>query len=179
MRYLDKLLANKILQGDVQAFESLIDNYKGRVFSYCLRMSNDHHASEDMTQEVFLKIYRNMQYYDSRKAALNTWIYAICRNTCLNYIRDRERTGIVGTALTQPDDIASLGNPYQSLENRLCLLRALNRLSLEERELLIMKDYLDLKYREIAQLLDTPVGTIKSKIHNTRMRVKQELEETR
>lgn len=178
MRYLDKLHANKILQGDVKAFESLIDSYKGRVFSYCLRMSNDHHASEDLTQEVFLKVYRNMKYYDSRKAALNTWIYTICRNICLNYIRDRERAGI-GTILTEFDAISCSSDPYRSLDNRLILIRALNKLSLEERELLIMKDYLDFKYREIGQLLDLPVGTVKSRIHSARVRLKQELEESR
>ncbi|MEN6392128.1 MAG: RNA polymerase sigma factor [Syntrophomonas sp.] len=178
MRYLDKLQANKIIQGDVKAFEILIESYKGRVFSYCLRMSNDHHASEDLTQEVFLKVYRNMQYYDSHKAALNTWIYTICRHTCLNYVRDRERAGM-DTALAEPDTLGCSGDPYRSLDNRLCLIRALNKLSLEERELLIMKDYLDFKYREIAKLLGLPVGTIKSRIHSTRMRVKQELEETR
>lgn len=178
MRYLDKLQANKIVQGDGQAFESLINTYKGRVFSYCLRMSNDHHASEDLTQEIFLKVYRNMEHYDSRKAAMNTWIYVICRHTCLNYIRDRERCGAC-TALPEHDALCNPGDQYRTLENRLCLIRALNRLPLEERELLIMKDYLDLKYREIAHILNLPVGTIKSRIHGTRQRVRHELEESR
>lgn len=178
MRYLDKLQANKIVQGDVQAFENLINSYKGRVFSYCLRMSNDHYASEDLTQEIFLKVYRNMEYYDSRKAAINTWIYAICRHTCLNYIRDRKRCGD-HTALPEHDTFSNPGDQYRSLENRLCLIRALNKLSLEERDLLIMKDYLDLKYREIAQILELPVGTVKSRIHGTRQRVRQELEGSR
>ncbi|HWP96748.1 MAG TPA: RNA polymerase sigma factor [Syntrophomonadaceae bacterium] len=172
MRYLDRLIAKRIREGDVQAFEGLMVDFQARLFSYCIRMTNDYHAAEDLTQEIFIKVFKNIGLYDETKAALSTWIYTICRRTCLNYLRD------YGREPYQPiheDPMGAGGtgkDPYKFLEDRLLLIRALNELDPEDREMVILKDYLDLKYREIGRILILPTGTVKSRIHSIRTRLR-------
>ncbi len=173
MRYLDRLTAIRIQAGDVQSFEALISLFKSRIFSYCLRMIEDHFVAEDLTQEIFLKVYRNINDYDWTKASLSTWIYSITRNTCLNYLRDKEKH----QHQVINGDFSEIGvkteDPYLFLEDKLCLVRALNKLAPEDKELVIMKDYLDLKYRDIGQILQMPTGTVKSLLHGIRARLRK------
>jgi len=175
MKYLDRLTAIRIREGDAQTFEALIRAYQSRVFSYCLRITNDHGAAEDLTQEIFLKVYRSIESYNWQQARLSTWIYTISRNTCFNYLCSLERrapeTVVGGEELSQ---LASRDRIFQ-LEDRIRLIEALNQLSPEDRDLVLWKDYLDLKYSEIGQILQLPVGTVKSRLFTIRRRLRQEL----
>lgn len=173
MRYLDRLTAIRIQAGDVQSFEALINIFKSRIISYCVRMLNDHYVAEDLTQEIFLKVYRNMNDYDWQKASLSTWIYSITRNTCLNYLRDKGKHQHQVMNAGFPEACVEAEDPYLFLEDKLCLVQALNTLTPEDRELVIMKDYLDLKYREIGQILQLPTGTVKSRLHGIRARLRK------
>ncbi|MGE5391225.1 MAG: RNA polymerase sigma factor [Deltaproteobacteria bacterium] len=176
MRYLDRLTAIRIREGDTLAFETLIHTYQSRVFSYCLRMTDDHGAAEDLAQEVFLKVYRNIGSYDCHKAGLSTWVYAISRNTALNYLRSLERKE--REVAISAEELARLASPNQTngLEDRLRLIEALNKLDPEDRDIVLWKDYLDLRYSEIAQLLQLPVGTVKSRLFSIRRSLRRELE---
>lgn len=175
MKYLDRLTAIRIREGDAEAFEALLRTYQSRVFSYCLRMTNDYGSAEDLTQEIFLKVYRSIGSYDWQRAQLSTWIYTISRNTSLNYLRSLEHrvpeTMAGGNELVN----AVAPDPLADLEERMRLIQALNKLSPEERDLVLWKDYLDLKYSEIGKLLQLPVGTVKSRLFSIRNRLRQEL----
>ncbi|MGE5422838.1 MAG: RNA polymerase sigma factor [Ignavibacteriales bacterium] len=171
MRFNDRSVAIKILEGDIEAFEMFIDSFKSRVFSYCLRMTNDYSTAEELTQDTFVKAYRGISAYDWHKASLSTWIYTICRNTCFNHLRDAARQpghyDLAGyeKQLSNRDD-------YLSLEQRICLYAALDRLTVEEREIILMKDYLDIAYHEIGQIMGLPTGTVKSRIHSIRIKLR-------
>jgi len=175
MRYLDRLTAIRIREGDAPAFEALIRTYQSRVFSYCLRMTNDYGAAEDLTQEIFLRVYRNIGSYDWQQARLSTWIYTISRNACFNYLRTLERR--VPETMMSGEELSRLASPERiaQLEDRISLIEALNRLSPEEREMVLWKDYLDLKCSEIAIILQVPVGTVKSRLFSIRRRLRQDL----
>lgn len=175
MKYLDRLTAIRIREGDVEAFEALIHAYQSRVFSYCLRMTNDYQVAEDLTQEVFIKVYRNIEKYDWQQSRLSTWIYTISRNTSLNYLRDLERR--VPEKILGGDELAKIvaGETTLLVEERMRLIEALSRLSPEEREMVLWKDYLDLKCSEIAEILQMPVGTVKSRLFSIRRRLRQDL----
>lgn len=170
MRFNDRSIAIRIHEGDAEAFERFIDTFKSRVFSYCLRMVDDYHTAEELTQDTFLKAYRSIGGYDWHKASLSTWLYTICRNNCLNHLRDMKR---------QPGPIEN-DNPvrvltadqYFMLEQKLSLLEALNRLTPEEREMVLLKDYLDLRYHEVGQILGVPTGTVKSRTHTIRAKLR-------
>lgn len=171
MRFNDRSIAIRIQEGDAEAFERFIDTFKSRVFSYCLRMVNDYHAAEELTQDTFLKAYRGISGYDWHKASLSTWLYTICRNNCLNHLRDMKRQ----PGQFEDDEYAvqvSTTDQYYMLEQSLCLLEALNRLSPEEREMVLLKDYLDLTYHAVGQILGVPTGTVKSKTHTIRAKLR-------
>ncbi|MGE5398608.1 MAG: RNA polymerase sigma factor [Chitinophagales bacterium] len=170
MRLTDRLVAKRIQEGDVEAFEKLINLFKSRVFSYCLRMSNDYYAAEELTQDIFLKVYRGINGYDSRKSSLSTWIFRICRNTCLNYVRDAKRRPSPINDEEYPDQLVAADH-YFMLEQRVLLMEALNALILEDRDLVLMKDYLDLPYRDIGQIMGIPVGTVKSRLNRIRAKL--------
>lgn len=177
MRILDMITSRKIRDGDVEAFENLIDLYKQKVFNYCLRMTNNYYIAEDLAQDVFIKVYQRITTYDSSKSSLSTWIYVICRNTCLNYLRDTKKKTLcevdpqlLGTVLT-PEDL------ILQEEERQRLLTALNSLSVQDRELIIMTDYLRLKYREVGEIMGIPTGTVKSRLHGIRQKLKKDLGE--
>lgn len=176
MRYLDRLTAIRIREGDVEAFEALINTYQSRVFSYCLRMINDYGAAEDLTQEIFLKVYRGIRTYDWQAGRLSTWIYAITRNTCINHLRTQDRR--VTETKVSGDELSRQRSPnlFSHLEDRIRLVAALNKLSPEDRDIVLWKDYLDLKYREIGDMLGLPIGTVKSRLFSIRQRLRQELE---
>lgn len=173
MRLLDKLIANKIRDGDVKAFEDLINVHKERVFNYCLRMAGNYHLAEELAQEVFVRVYRNIAGYDWRKAALSTWIYTISHNTCLNYLRNSKKDQHQAFAETYMDKYPSAEDQYLVIEDRERMIRALNALLLEEKELVLMKDYLGLKYREVGQITGVPAGTVKSRLHQVRAKVRK------
>lgn len=163
--------------GDVEAFEKIIDLYKHKVFNYCLRMTNDYYIAEDLAQDVFVKVYQRITTYDWSKSSLSTWIYVISRNTCLNYLRDTKKKTLseadpqlLGTVLT-PEDLVL------QEEERQRLLTALNSLSVQDRELIIMTDYLSLKYREVGEIMGIPTGTVKSRLHGIRQKLKKDLGE--
>lgn len=177
MRLLDMSIANQIRDGDAEAFESLINEHKSRVFSYCLRMCENHYAAEDLAQDVFLQAYTNINRYDWTKSSLKTWIFVIAHNICLNYLRNNK--GRVHTEVAQDfiDDSRSPEEQYLYREDIGRLIAALRSLPGEDRELVIMKDYLGLKYREVALVLEIPVGTVKSRLHGIRAKLRQMLED--
>lgn len=173
MRLLDKLTANKIRDGDVRAYEELINAHKDRVFNYCLRMAGNYHLAEELAQEVFVKVFRGIGSYDWRKAALSTWIYTISHNTCLNYLRNSRKEQHQAFEETYMDKYPSAEEQYLVIEDRERMIKALNALPPEERELVLMKDYLELKYREVGQITGVPAGTVKSRLHQVRAKIRR------
>lgn len=177
MRISDMITSRKIRDGDVETFEKIIDLYKQKVFNYCLRMTNNYYIAEDLAQDVFIKVYQRITTYDWSKSSLSTWIYVISRNTCLNYLRDTKievhgeiELQLSGNNLT-PEDL------ILKEEERQRLLAALNSLPVQDRELIIMVDYLSLKYREAGELMGIPTGTVKSRLHGIRQKLKKDLGE--
>lgn len=172
MRIMDRITADRIKSGDVEAYEDLITHYQSRVFSYCLRMTGNFHDAEELAQDVFVKVFRHIDQYDSGKGALSTWIFRIAHNNCANHLRNqgvrRDKPGLEEMLHSLPEP----GDPYRRVDQQADLASALAGLETADRELVLMKDYLDLKVSEIAQILDIPSGTVKSRLHTARARLK-------
>jgi RNA polymerase sigma-70 factor (ECF subfamily) len=168
-RLLDKITAGKISNGDSLSFETLIRAYKDKVFNYCYHFCNDYHHAEELTQEIFIKVYRNIKHYDCRKSSLSTWIYTITHNECINSIRTNAHETlyeeVIPESYTTEDDYLK-----QELLNQLNM--AIHSLTPQERSLILMKDYYGLKLKEISKVMDLPVGTLKSRLHNTRWKIR-------
>lgn len=170
----ERELVSRCLRGDEAAWEALLQAHTRKVYNLCYRFTGHSGDAEDLTQEVFIKLFQTVSNYDPAKAKLGTWINRIARNHLVDHYR-RTRNDRVTSALDDQIPIADPsagGHPasqVESRESREKLQEGLNRLSPDLREAVILRDLQDLDYAEIAQILEVPEGTVKSRINRGRL----------
>jgi RNA polymerase sigma-70 factor (ECF subfamily) len=170
--------------GDRKAFRWLVERHEARVVLLARRQLRDDEAARDVAQEVFLKAYRNLHRFEGR-SRFSTWLYRLTVNQCHDW-RRREaarptwHAGDAGTesveSLVAP---ASDTDPVRSSERadlRRGIARALEALPEDMRTTLVLREVDDLSYAEIARIQDIPKGTVMSRLHNARRRLRVELE---
>ena len=175
-------LVSRCLQGDAQAWELLVRSQQRRVYGLCYRFTGSPTEAEDLTQDVFLKVYRNLRSFDPVKASFGVWLSALTRNLLVDHYR-RSRLERASESLDEPStadedgptraERLPDGAPGQErhiagVELRAKVQAALARISPELREAVILRDLEDLDYREIADVLCIPQGTVKSRISRGR-----------
>jgi RNA polymerase sigma-70 factor (ECF subfamily) len=186
------LLVRRCISGDAAAWEEIVQRYHRRIYNVCYRFAGDADNAQDLTQEVFIKMYRTLSTYDSGKGAFMTWVTTITRNLLVDHFRktkgDRVTDSLDSTASEHEDAqplserIADRAPPpdasVQSRETREMVHLALQKLSPELREAVILRDLQDLDYREIATALRVPEGTVKSRINRGRAELARLLQRT-
>ncbi|MCX7803632.1 MAG: sigma-70 family RNA polymerase sigma factor [Planctomycetota bacterium] len=177
----DEELMKLCQEADMEAFDVLYARYSGPVMSFIRRMIGDHSRSEVLTQEAFLRIFREAGNYRYPRS-FSTWFYTIVRNLCKNDLRymSRHPTISLEASVSESgrgsDDSPKIGDSLKArtsepLDNILSeererrLLNALNDLPELEREILILHRFQGLKYREISEIVGVPVGTVRSRLH--------------
>ncbi len=175
-------LAARCVGGDHAAWESLVRREQRRVYGLCYRFTGSAADAEDLTQEVFLKVYRNLQSFDPVRASFGVWLTALTRNLLVDHYR-RSRLERSSESLDEPlghdaegqtraerlpDPRAGQEQHVAGLELRARVQAALARVTPELREAVILRDLQDLDYREIADVLGIPQGTVKSRISRGR-----------
>lgn len=181
----DNQLVQQCLQGDNSAWEILVQTHTRRVFNMCYRFTGDRHAAEDLTQDVFLKVYRTLGSYSSAQGALTAWLTSVTRNLLIDNYRRTKRDRLTDSiddenaspveekpaAGRRPDQLAEHGELQRQLQS------ALNKMSPELREAVILRDLQGLDYREIREALAVPEGTVKSRINRGRIELARLLEQ--
>ena len=167
--------------GDVAAFEALYHRYYRRVYSLCFRMTRNASAAEDLTQNVFIQLFRKLKTFRG-SSSFTTWLHRLTVNEVLMHFRKnvvkKERTTDDGTTPTQI--VRGTQNPDRmSLVDRIVLDEAIERLSPGYRAVFILHDVEGYEHEEIAKLLGCAVGTSKSQLHKARLRLRQLLKEHR
>jgi RNA polymerase sigma-70 factor (ECF subfamily) len=167
------ILIEQCLSGDQAAWEAIVRQNWRKVFNVAYKFVGKHDEAEDLTQDIFLKIFKALKTFD-RRANFQTWIISISRNLCIDHYRSvrKERQTIareVDTSDLQPAS-ADRG-PYQTVEHG--DLRTLLRLTL--RTAVILRDLQELSYQEIADRLGLPEGTVKSRINRGRIELARQL----
>jgi RNA polymerase sigma-70 factor (ECF subfamily) len=171
----DAELVELCRQGDQQAWAEIVRRYSRRIYNLAYRFTSSHAAAEDLTQEVFIRVYRSLDQYDERLGDLSNWLMRLARNLIIDDYRKRQRT-----PTDSSDDLAdheyhlrASGDSPQRLlerqERRLQVLAAISKLSPDLRECVILRDIEELSYQEIADLLKIPEGTVKSRINRGRI----------
>ncbi|HHU78280.1 MAG: RNA polymerase sigma factor [Caldicoprobacterales bacterium] len=167
--------------GSLSAFEELIGLYEKKIYNYCLRMTNSREDAEDLTQEVFVRVYRNLNKFRG-KSRLSTWIYRIAHNVCIDQYR---RTKAVSISISQPrgaDDEREMELPAESpspeeeiirREEQERLLECISRLKPAYRTVIVLRDIQNHSYEEIAEILSLPLGTVKSHISRARAALRE------
>jgi len=145
------------------SFTALFHQYKNLVFRTAFLLLNSEQEAEDALQEIFLRVYKALPSFDPTKGAFTTWLYRIT----VNYCRSRRRRHVLPTfplENARPSDLANVSECVERAENEDIVLRAMAQLSDDLRTVLVLRYYLDLSYREIADVLNIPEGTVKSRL---------------
>ena len=176
------VLVRRCLAGDAGAWEDIVRAYNRRIYNLCYRFTNSPDNAEDLTQEVFIKVYRTLASYDVEKGAFTTWVTTLTRNLLVDHFR-RSRmdrlTESIDAGRTEEDDSVSLSerlpdrgpspaDRLASQETQKMVQRALARISPDLREAVILRDLQDMDYKEISKVLRVPEGTVKSRINRGR-----------
>ncbi len=189
-------LVRRCTEGDSSAWTELVRGQHRRVFGLCYRFTGSSHDAEDLTQDVFLKLYGNLKNFDSSKGGFNTWITTLTRNLLVDHFRKNrlerasdsmdegwEQAPGDQEGLRMSDRMASHApSPHdQAAKQELgrMVQAALAKVSPELREAVILRDLQDMDYKEIASVLHIPEGTVKSRISRGRAELARLLERSK
>jgi RNA polymerase sigma-70 factor (ECF subfamily) len=159
--------------GDDEAFASLFHKYKNLVFRTSFLMLGHQHDAEDLLQDVFLEAHRSLRQYQADKGAFTTWLYRITINDCLNSKRKKLLSIVSFDEITGSREMFTDAN----LDIDESVQRAVNRLSPKLRAIVVLRYYADLSYAELTEVLDIPLGTVKSRLNQALHLLKCELSE--
>lgn len=168
----DRELVQRVLAGDQDAFTDLVLTYQRAVYNLTYRMLNNTVEAEDAAQEVFIRVYNNLERYDMQRS-FKTWVLSIASHYCIDEIRKRRLSwlsvddllpGELMAAIEHRsiEDLAIDGERNQTMQDMLTLLKP------DERAIIILRYWNDLSYEEIADALDTNVGVVKSRLFRAR-----------
>lgn len=161
----DEALLSAARSGDRAAFESLVRAHTRTVYAHALRFFGDPHAAEDVTQEVWIKVYRSLATFDDR-ARFSTWLYRVTRNACLDEVRSGKRRPVLADP---PETVAAPGGDLaDQVVLRASIEAAMAALPPDERDALSAIALFGLTYAEAAAVLGVPAGTVKSRVFRAR-----------
>ena len=177
-------LIQRCLAGDQQAWEEIVRQHRRKVFNIAYKFTGKHDEAEDLTQDIFLKIFRSLHTFD-RRANFQTWLVSVSRNLCIDHYRSvrKERETIdrdVDAGELTP--AASTPSAYAELEQRgrvELLRRAMAELQPTLRSAVMLRDIQELSYQEIAEKLQLPEGTVKSRINRGRTELARQIQRLR
>ncbi len=166
-------LIERCLAGDERAWDRIVTRHWRKVFNVAYKFVGRHDVAEDLTQEIFLKIFKALGTFD-RRANFQTWLVSVSRNLCIDHYRSvRKEREMVDRSVDAEDaqPTSREPDPLDALERddrRILLHRALARLPDTLRTAVLLRDIQEQSYREIARQLDLPEGTVKSRINRGR-----------
>lgn len=168
-------LIRRCQAGDEQAFADLFHQYKNLVYKIAYLMLDDADEAEDVLQEVFFQVYKSLSTFEHSKGAFTTWLYRVTVNECINR-RRKHRLLTINLEKVSPLALADHPSFPDQLEDEEAIRQALSRLSEKLRAVVILRYYSGLSYAEIAQILNIPVGTVKSRLDLALKTLRKELE---
>ena len=155
-------LIRRSLLGDQSAFEEIFQEYKNLVYKTAYLMLGNNEDAEDILQAVFIQVYKSLGSYDPTKGAFTTWLHRITVNACLNWQR-KQKFKLLSFSKQFEARTAKPSPEVQVIEN-LALRQALEELSIKLRAVIVLRYYWSLSYKEIAETLQIPLGTVKSRL---------------
>ncbi len=171
----DTSVVERCLSGQDAAWEDLVKTHTRRVYSICYRFTGTDSEAQDLTQEVFLRVFRSLKSFRSGEGSFVVWLSRLTRNLLIDHYRrtklDRATDSLEdqGPGLEEKTGLMSRADGMLAGREASELLQsALQRLSPELRETVVLRDLEELEYREIAQVLDVPEGTVKSRLNRGR-----------
>jgi RNA polymerase sigma-70 factor, ECF subfamily len=179
----DHRLIAECLQGDTAAYGVLVRRYQDRLYNTVYRLVGNAEDAYDVVQEAFLNAYQSLDSFKG-DSLFFTWLYRIAVNTAISLKRkqrpvvsiDASRNGEQGIEPLDPSESSRPGHAMEQAEQERRIHQALARLSPEHRAVLVMKDMEGQKYEIMAEILQVPIGTIRSRLHRARLELRELLE---
>lgn len=179
---LEKILTKKAKQGDTTAFEKLIISHERNVYNIAYRMFNNEEDAKDISQEVFMKVYKNLNKFDEN-SKFSTWLHRITVNTCIDELRKRKgkETNSIDESMSVDEGnikkqyADTTSSPEQILiakEDINNLKKFIYSLSENHKTLIILRDIQGLSYSEIAEITNNSLGTVKSRLARARIQLR-------
>ena len=172
----DQELLNRCLTGEDSAWEALLRGYTRKIYNLCYRFTGRVEEAEDLTQEVFIKVFQTLKSYDAAQGAFSTWLNRVARNHLVDHYRRTRKDRVTSSLEDELRTVEERPSPHtepirqvESRERKEGLQLAFDKLSPDLREAVILRDLHDLDYAEIAQVLGVPQGTVKSRINRGRL----------
>lgn len=183
----DGELVLKSQQGDIHAFDQLVDRYHGKIYGLTYNMTSNREDAEDLTQEVFVKAFEALPRFKGN-SSFYTWIYRIAVNKTINYRKKRNRKRALSLDQFDQDiktddvyhDLTAKGSPLRNIslsELQIKLNEALQNLSEKHRTVVVMHDMQGIPHDEIAKVVGASVGTVRSRLFYARRQMQAELAE--
>jgi RNA polymerase sigma-70 factor, ECF subfamily len=176
----EKEVISAAQKGDLKAFEQLLFLYEKRIYTYIYGFVNQKYDAEDLTQETFVKLYKNIRNIDTEKS-FKSWLYKIATNTVYDWLRRKKITPVM---LELNEEIAELeeaetmddNSPYDNEEKKRLVDDALNVVKPAHKKILHLFYREDLGYKEIAEVLNIPLNTVKTNLRRAKAALKEILE---
>jgi RNA polymerase sigma-70 factor (ECF subfamily) len=185
MEAIVKKRIKQVIKGDQDAFGDIVEIYKNSVYQLCFRMLGNRHEAEDMAQEAFIRAYVNIHTFN-QDLKFSTWLFRIATNLCIDRIRkkkpdyylDAEVAGTEGLTMYSqiPDKTPLPENEVESLELHETIQKEILKLPEKYRSAIVLKYIEELSLNEISEILDLPLGTVKTRIHRGREALRQQLQ---
>ncbi len=170
----DTELIELLRHGDRRAFADLYELHKSAIYRYCLRMLTNSDAAEDATQETFIKMHANIRLLQKPESFLS-WLFSIARNEVMMHIRRKRRNGV-----QNEEDVWDETTPYElivSTETKEIVQRLLQNLKSEYREVILLREYEQLSYAQIAEVTSDTESSVKSRLFKARKALTRRLKE--
>lgn len=178
---MDKDLLIRAAGGDREAFTRLVHEATPLLRRFVLWRTEGSGEGEDILQEVLLQVQRSLPSFRG-ESRFETWLYALARNVCRSALRRRGRPAAAVSMdaddagwLEIPDGSPGLLETLEGEQTRLLLREAVERLPVAQREVVLLRDWEGLSYEEMARVLDVPIGTVRSRLHNATVRLAEDL----
>jgi RNA polymerase sigma-70 factor (ECF subfamily) len=179
-------LLDRCRHGDGDAFQRIFDMFRGPIYSYLARTTGDRHLAEDLLQDTFLRMIQNLDRYEE-SGRFQAWLFRIAANRVRDWARRKSHSERVGGAADpdDPDSTGTVDRPVdvppetrmeQSEEIRL-LEGAVAGLEYDERQVLILRHYSDLSFKEIADIMNAPLGTVLARSHRALAKLRERMAE--
>jgi RNA polymerase sigma-70 factor (ECF subfamily) len=160
----------KAQRGDERAFSLIVRAYEVPVFNYVLRLVGDRSLAEDLTQEVFLRVYQGLPSF-SLRSRFTTWLFQVTKNRVLDELRAFERRPRAVVAIEDIPPLEAVDAPLEQVEEMDAVWRAIHELNVDLKMALLLRDVVGLSYNEIADSLEITLATVKWRIYKAREEV--------
>ena len=166
----DAAVVARCLAGEHNAYEAIVSRYQKGLFNVALRMLGNYEDAKDATQTAFIKAYEHLDSFNPEQRFFN-WLFRILKNECLNSLRGRRAAEPVSVGLAA----TNRADPVEARERHQAVQSALLTLSVEYREVVVLRHFTDLSYDEIAATLGIPAKTVKSRLYTARQQLGERL----